>query len=72
MTTTLPAFTVTPAAVAAIESLGGAIALSVGPGGCCGTTYLYEVVEEDASLRGRRYGCEGAYLFVTPEASSAS
>lgn len=69
--TTLPPFSVTRAAVEAIESFGGALRIDVEEGGCCGTTYSFSLVEaESQTVAGdEQYGCTGAWLFVSPGAA---
>lgn len=71
-TTVLPPFTVTRAAIDAIEALGGAVRIDVESGGCCGTSYSFERVDgevEGAAAGGERYGCPGAWLIVSPAAA---
>ncbi len=76
-----PPFTVTPAAIDELVTLGGAVRVDVEPGGCCGTTFVYEVVDgavpDEAVLDGAAddadptlagdvfYGCPGAWLIVS-------
>ena len=69
-TTTLPPFQVTPAAIRAIESLGGGVRLRLAQGGCCGTAYDFQLVDaEVVRLPGETwFGCPGAWLVVTPDA----
>lgn len=68
--TMFPPFAVTAGAVEAIVALGGAVRVDVGPGGCCGTTYLFELVDPDAPHAGTdtSYGCPGAWLVVSATA----
>lgn len=68
--TTFPPFAVTPAAIAQIEALGGAVMIDAGEGGCCGSVYTYSVVEdpEREAVGAARYGCPGAWLFVSRRA----
>jgi len=67
MDTTLPPFGVTRPAIDQIEALGGAVLIDAEDGGCCGTAYAFSVVpNSDAAGQGaRRYGCPGAWLFVS-------
>lgn len=71
-TVTFPPFQVTPAAIAMIEQLGGAMLIDLEPGGCCGTAYTYESVActMAASTHVEAYGCPGAWLLVTRRAGS--
>ena len=70
-TTVLPPFTVSRAAVEAIERLGGAVRVDLEQGGCCGTAYAFSLVDPDAdAVAGDdRFGCAGAWLFVSPRAA---
>lgn len=70
-TTVLPPFTVTRAAIEAIEQLGGAVRVDVEPGGCCGSAYVFTLVDPDSEelLDDARYGCQGAWLFVSAAAA---
>lgn len=67
-----PPFTVSREAIEAIETLGGAVRVGLEQGGCCGTTYVFTLVDADAEeVRGdARYGCPGAWLFVTAAAGA--
>lgn len=69
--TAFPPFQVTQAAVDKIASLGGAVRIDVEAGGCCGTTYRFDVVEAGVTQerRDRRFGCPGAFLFVSERAA---
>lgn len=60
----MPPFVVTPAAIAQIESLGGALLIDVERGGCCGQTYVFRTISAEEEVEAERYGCEGAWLFV--------
>lgn len=62
--TVLPPFTVTRAAIEAIETLGGAVRVALDEGGCCGTSYEFTLVDpESEQVRDdARYGCPGAWL----------
>lgn len=68
----LPPFQVTQSAVQAIEDLGGAVRIDLEEGGCCGTTYVFALVDpqSDAVAQDARYGCPGAWLFVSPTAAT--
>lgn len=68
--TTFPPFTVTRAAIDQIEVLGGAVRIDVKPGGCCGSTYTFDLVTDDDHLAAddERFGCPGAWLVVGAEA----
>lgn len=68
--TRLPPFQVTPAAVEALEALGGVIRIDLAEGGCCGTAYTFEQVRPDADPAAgeERYGCPGAWLVVSEAA----
>lgn len=72
METRFPSFTVTEAAVDAIASLGGAVLVDLEDGGCCGTAYAYRLVDADspAPADSERYGCDGAWLHVSPAADT--
>ena len=65
--TVFPPFAVSRAAIEAIEALGGAVRVDLEDGGCCGTAYAFSLVDaEDEQVQGdARYGCPGAWLFVT-------
>ena len=41
----LPPFQVSHSAVQAIQDLGGAVRIDIEDGGCCGTTYVFELVD---------------------------
>ncbi|GAA1730605.1 hypothetical protein [Brachybacterium phenoliresistens] len=65
----LPPFTVTPAAIAQIAELGGAVHIDLVSGGCCGTVYDFSAFEDRAeAVEGSRFGCPGAWLLVAPDA----
>ncbi|MBO9706458.1 MAG: iron-sulfur cluster assembly accessory protein, partial [Arthrobacter sp.] len=68
--TTFPPFTVTPAAIAQIAALGGAIMIDAEDGGCCGSVYAFSVVDDESPevTGAERYGCPGAWLLVAPRA----
>lgn len=68
----LPPFTVTRAAINEISARGGAVLLDLEEGGCCGTTYAFPLPEDlDSVPAGTvRYGCEGAWLLVSPRAAA--
>ena len=70
--TVFPPFAVTARAVDAIVTLGGAIRVDLEPGGCCGTTYTYElgVWPEPTGGDDEVYGCPGAWLVVSAVARS--
>ncbi|MFC0672347.1 HesB/IscA family protein [Brachybacterium hainanense] len=68
MSTMLPPFTVTLAAISRIEELGGALLVDAEPGGCSGTAWVF-TVPGDAPPGSQRYGCPGAYLHVSTAAS---
>lgn len=65
--TTFPPFEVTGPAIQQIEALGGALLIDLVDGGCCGTAYAFNVVKDsDAVPTGtERFGCPGAWLFVS-------
>lgn len=63
----LPPFAVTPRAIAAIERLGGCVRIDLEVGGCCGTFYAFSL--GPGGQPAERYGCEGAWLEVSPEAA---
>ena len=67
----LPPFQVSHSAVQAIQDLGGAVRIDIEDGGCCGTTYVFELVDpqSDAVAQDAQYGCPGAWLFVSPTAA---
>ena len=65
----LPPFTVTPAAIAQIADLGGAVLIDLENGGCCGTTYVFRALAEDEEIDADRYGCQGAWLVVGEQAA---
>ena len=69
--TAFPPFAVTPAAIDAIVSLGGAVRVTLEAGGCCGTAYAFHLadpVHPDADSADDVYGCPGAWLVVSPGA----
>ena len=66
MTTILPPFVVTPAAVRQIEALGGSVRVDIATGGCCGSTYVFTA--DPAARTDVAYGCPGAVLAVSPVA----
>lgn len=66
METILPPFRVTPAAVAEIEAVGGAVRLDVADGGCCGSTYVF--TPDPPGPSDARFGCPGAVLSVSEAA----
>ena len=70
--TAFPPFDVTRAAIDAFESLGGAVRIDLEDGGCCGTAYAFSLVDPDEGEREaeHRYGCPGAWLFVTEAAAA--
>lgn len=70
MDTRFPPFTVTPAAVEALERLGGAVRVDLDEGGCCGTTWSFSLAGEQAHPDDERYGCPGAWLHVSPAAGA--
>ena len=69
----LPAFRVTKTAVDQIEALGGAVRISIVRGGCCGYVFCF-TASDTADVPGAledshsRYGCEGAWLYVSRDA----
>lgn len=71
-TTVLPPFTVSRAAVDAIVELGGAVRVDLVAGGCCGTAYAFSLVDPGSAevADDERYGCPGAWLFVSPAAGA--
>lgn len=68
----LPPFTVTAAAVAEISRLPGNVLIDVTSGGCCGRSYAFRLLDDahEAPSGSQRFGCEGAWLHVTPAALS--
>src|SRR5690606_18777776 len=68
----LPPFRVSRPAIQAIEDLGGAVRIDVEDGGCCGSTYVCALVDPDSDVVAddARYGCPGAWLFVSSTAGS--
>lgn len=68
---TVPPFTVTRAAIDEITALGGALLLDLEEGGCCGTAYAFSLLEDPdaAPADTGRYGCEGAWLLISPRAA---
>lgn len=70
--TVLPPFQVSQSAVQAIEALGGAVRVDLEDGGCCGTTYVFDLVDpqSEAVAEDVRYGCPGAWLFVSATAAA--
>ena len=46
----LPPFQVSHSAVQAIQDLGGAVRIDIEDGGCCGTTYVFELVDPSPTL----------------------
>lgn len=67
----LPPFTVTRAVIDEITALGGTLLLDLEEGGCCGTAYAFSLPTDTTSLPDgtRRYGCAGAWLYVSPQAA---
>lgn len=70
--TLLPPFTVTQAAIDEIERLGGHVRVELTDGGCCGIAYAFTIPEADSARdpTRHRYGCEGAWLSISDEASA--
>lgn len=69
-TVELPPFTVTPSAVEKIAELGGWVLIDLVQGGCCGTAYTYSAPASPDTIpsAASRFGCPGAWLYVSTEA----
>lgn len=68
----LPPFSVTPAAISEISALGRSLLLDIEEGGCCGTAYVFSLLDAGQPLPTgiRRYGCEGAWLLISDRAKA--
>ncbi len=62
----LPPFSVSPAAIGKIESLGGRTRVDLAEGGCSGSTYVFSTDGPEGT--DSVYGCPGAELIVSAAA----
>ncbi len=67
--TALPPFTVTPAAVRQLETVGGTVRVDLAPTGCCGLTYTWTT--DPPATDDEVFGCTGAALAVSAAAAQA-
>lgn len=66
----LPPFSVTTNAIEQVDFLGGCLLITIETGGCRGSTYAFSIHPGPDELPSSavRFGCAGAWLFVSPEA----